>query len=258
MSIAAHHSMIGGKADPIPYVHHHMNHWWDGEYNAGLGLPHDPQARATQWVDLVGGLTLTKHYSNSYYATFANGNFLETPSNSTIASTRSSELWISSSAILPNATAITVEIAFDLSTTIGYTSFDRIARDDDSLRLSFNRQPQYEGDVITPVVNSPRNSSTYYFPAPQNTWTCFNTNYAAVTIDEAGLITAYWNGNNTLTKQGTSNMAANLATLGIMTLGRIYGRGKIYAKRTHLCALTADEIAANYAIDKARFNLPTT
>jgi hypothetical protein len=232
-----------------------MNHWWDGEYNAGLGLPHDPQARATQWVDLVGGLTLTKHYSNSYYATFANGNFLETPSNSDKNNTKSSELWTSGSTILPDATAITVEIVFDLSTATYFSAFDRIARDDDSLRLNFNRQTPGEGNVITPVVNSPRNSSTYYFPAPQNTWNCFNTNYAAVTIDETGLITAYWNGGNGLTKQGTSNMAANLATLNIMTLGRTVGSGKFYAKRTHLCALTADEIAANYAVDRARFDL---
>ena len=255
MTKAGHHSMMSGKADPIPYVHHHMNHWWDGEYNVGLDLPHDPQMRATQWVDLVGGLTLTKHYSNSYYATFANGNFLETPSTNKTTSTRNSELWASGSIILPDATAITVEIVFDLSITPYFSPFDRIARDDDSLRLNFNRQTSNEEDVITPIVNSPRNSSTYHFPPPQNTWNCFNTNYAAVTIDETGLITAYWNGGNALTKQGTSNMAANLATLNIMTLGRTDGGGKIYAKRTHLCALTADEIAANYAVDRARFGL---
>lgn len=257
MLINLRNALMAGKVDPIPYVHHHMNHWWDGEYNAGLGLPHDPQAQVTQWVDLVGGLTLTKHYLNRYYATFANGNFLEIPSTSKPSSTRSSELWTSGSTILPDATAITVEIVFDLSASY-FAAFDRIARDDDSLRLNFNRQQPSEQDVITPVVNSPRNSSTYYFPAPQNTWTCFNTNYAAVTIDEAGLVTAYWNGGNALTKQGTSNMAANLATLNIMTLGRADGGGKIYAKRTHLCALTAAEIAANYAVDAQRFNLPTT
>jgi len=33
-------------------------------------------------------------------------------------------------------------------------------------------------------------------------------------------------------------------------------RGKIYCVRLYSRALTADEIAANYAIDKIRFNLP--
>jgi hypothetical protein len=256
MLINLRNALMTGKADPIPYVHHHMNHWWDGEHNAGLGLPHDPQARARQWVDLVGGLTLTKHYSNSYYATFANGNFLETPSTSKTSSSRTSELWTSGSAILPGATAITVEIVFDLSMTTDFAPFDRIARDDDELRVNFNLQTASFNNCISPVVNAPIYSQTYQFLPPQNTSTYLNTNYAAVTIDESGLITAYWNGGNALTKQGTSNMAANLSALTIMTLGRSNGTIKIYAKRTHLCALNADEIARNYSIDKARFGLP--
>ena len=69
---------------------------------------------------------------------------------------------------------------------------------------------------------------------------------------------AYINGVATATVAGaTFNYMYMRVEVGRRYTGTAnYFKGKVHAYRAHSRALTADEIAANYAVDKARFGLP--
>lgn len=84
-------------------------------------------------------------------------------------------------------------------------------------------------------------------------------------ISDGGLLSFYVNGELKASeiRIGSESSGSNPAYLANRSdFGRGVGTGpynggvKFYAYRVYNRALTADEIAANYAVDKARFNLP--
>lgn len=74
-----------------------------------------------------------------------------------------------------------------------------------------------------------------------------NVKHMTLTCDST-TITAYWDAEN----RGTIAYDSSVALDGLL----YWQRGILYACRIYSRALTAAEIAANYAIDKERFNLP--
>ena len=77
---------------------------------------------------------------------------------------------------------------------------------------------------------------------------------AATVVRDGNLFSYYGNGVLQQTATGSNVNYAN--SINVRCPRITSGTFKVHCIRLYSRALTADEIAANYAIDKARFNLP--
>ena len=232
--IAAHHSMIGTGKWKNPYITDGLVAMWDGEWNAGGGI-HDPNA--TTWRDLAGILDLTfakapVWFGNSLQITMAN---TYCAANDTVQT-------------LSDCTIEWCGEIFDYNlTNRDLFSFDQIA-----------------GSGIVSYANTSNYS--------ENVWWILGSARSDMPI--VGFDTAN-PCSSTLTYNGTSFFAyrnsaymsnytnPNKGIRGFVSLGalRKTDNRQIRSQRVHRFAiysraLTAEEVAANSAVDKARFNLP--
>ena len=210
-----------------PYITDGLIAMWDGEWNAGPGV-HD--ANAAVWKDLVGG----NQISVDGYGNWSDDNGFD----------------FSSRIFLPN---YVVQL---FKNTVAWTY--ECAFLDDGKNGFFG--------AIYQVVNTWRNNNgtmvvTGFFwnnlavtiiPNAKNSVSVSNTPSEGL----YGMNKVYLNGS--YDKQHDADRAsisAGSAFIGGGYYG-ITGSARAYSYRFYSRALTADEIAANYAIDKARFNLP--
>lgn len=221
-----------------PYVTDGLVAMWDGEWNAGGGV-HDPNAQS--WVDLTGNHSLSQigaddSFGNNYFLHGSNG-------------------------------VLTCE-ANDFR--------DAIISKQNAVELVFQRNTQQIQDcapfglVSSPNANTARgwwiwcdrygtfqdfrirqqSGGSSFLESLSLSWENLNS-YSFVDTK------VYVNGQDT----GLSAQDGTYTSIGnVIQLGRLGGynffKGKIYSIRIYSRALNAAEIAANYAIDKARFNLP--
>ena len=210
-----------------PYVTDGMIAMWDGEWNAGGGV-HDPNA--TQWVDLVG--------SNSF-GNFANGvafgeNYIDLPPQIPAAT----NVGLSPSAIT------TIEAVVSLSGwnglvlavfSVGYTY-------DVQRWLGFRANKTFNfgnGHLCAPFS---ANTDEVFYVAGVFLGSGWDLYYNGVKVSDVG---------------GGMTWSSSLNGIpSLMTGGSSVSDSKIYSMRLSSRQLTSSEIAANYAIDKARFSLP--
>lgn len=219
------------------YVQSGLVAMWDGIENAGWGT-HD--ATATTWKDLIGSRDWTLGTSTSYEWTAnsfdAKDQFAAT--QDFIASSVAESLEIC--CVTKNTTDPTANTAWILlgrSWISGGPYFGLLCRNQFTSMMACRGYYAYTYPAIKGLKTS------FSFPS-------FNASSDAV---------AYFNGSASRTTY-YNTLDYSATTRG--TVARIGGVAQqsmpieVFNIRLYSRALTADEIAANYAIDKERFNLP--
>ena len=207
-----------------PYVTAGLIAMWDGEWNAGPGV-HDPNA--TVWNDLVGSDDMS---------------FNLTPTVDADGFTYPDRGY-SSSSIARTLNAYTIEICGDLRHKTNTNDV-----------FSFQRKVEAQSSYGVPYIILGSAPDFFYSPV-NNVPTIYST--VALTVDEGTKGTSFASGiqlpgaNVVLIADSVFVIVNSLRT----RIGNSQSR-KFHAIRLYSRALTADEIAANYAVDKQRFNLP--
>lgn len=226
--------LSGGKRTPTAkdYVQDGLVAMWDGIENAGWGT-HDPNA--TVWKDLVGN----NDWTNSG-ATVLNDGF-NTKTGLLIKDTASPF-----PTTLAGADSHTLEIVCSTTKDRGITIISPLS--DNSLGFYKRAYRNSFYPYITSSGLSYCNPSSYTLGQMRHfaiTYTTYNR--GQVTVD--GNITVPISTASRYTSYGSK-----------MSIGGVFGQSgadfTINAIRYYSKIPTAAEIAANYAIDKARFNLP--
>ena len=237
MLIAARNSfMAGDRPTAKSYVQNGLVAMWDGIENAGWGV-HDENA--TVWKDLVGNRDLT----------FVNGvtigdDYAEGGDN--------------------------LVVGVD---PFEYTTIEMVIAPGDSLSLYSQHVLMYSGVsgnstprwlMYSKYINRSTYGVHYYRDKTPNAFetrqTTGLTKINCTIIYQDGysrdVTSGYVNGNIAANTTCSGNVGGRISSFA---LGNALGRGsggKWFNCRLYSRALTADEIAANYAIDKERFNLP--
>lgn len=240
--IAGHHSALRRRAPTtLDYVQDGLYYQLDGIENAGRGV-HD--ASATSWTDLTG---------NNRNASFINGKtwlddavYLYGKTSDNMAKIRG----------LPSMTAFTFELVFRVDSYENYARlFDSEAYGTARRRFcglvntaSFPTAPSF-----SIASDSDRNFSSFNFLSMSDP--------AGLSVFPSGSISgtnAVSNGvRQSVAYSATPSSAA--AYIDIANRSNNPNRGAdmaVFAIRCYNRVLSAAEIAANYAIDKERFNLP--
>ena len=208
-----------------PYVTDGLVAMWDGIENAGWGV-HD--ANATTWYDLSGnGYNLELRNNAAFDA-----NSLVTADRNNVTALLSSKLPYS---------------------TIEVCAFFDASRNSSALVCFGNSITDVRLFCIMPTTIQAR-SGQYVLDidtSPKSTW--------SATYDSSSIPSYYVNGGlktGTLTSNVWSVRSGNFGLSGANNYNQYNFVGNYYNVRVYNRALTPAEIAANYAIDKARFNLP--
>ena len=244
------------------YVQDGLISMWDGIENAGYGQ-HD--AENTSWTELIGSIPL-KASSLGNCTWTANG----------LQNATASEVIIASLAGTANNNAL-------LTWWQMQGIFGERVGNDCALTSNYTLEMVYSG---TPT--SSWKAVGFHFYKVRNYWEYqqiyFNSKYRMSFIPAAGWNNGGYNDSMVYNMTGSigrpvcysgvanlssgSKLYANgvIAVTGTALPGRAYdpryateiyvpANGTLHAIRLYSRALTADEIAANYAVDKARFNL---
>ena len=234
-SIGAVHSRFSSVAEESvsakDYVQDGLVAMWDGIENAGWGV-HDPNA--TVWKDLVGASEIPLNDAWSF-----GDNNLYVP----MQPYGGSHIPI----IIPTGETGQFDLCFSAS---GYTAnYGWIL--DGGLGL---------GNASGPCFSSPLGANSD-FPAGTSTALRFWTE-STLEIKRPYAYSVSFDGSNgrRITDGVISKFRANTGNFNGVTVFNAYNynrpvTGRIFNIRLYSRALTADEIAHNYAIDKARFNL---
>lgn len=222
--------MAGGGLSAKSYVQDGLVAMWDGIENAGWGQ-HD--ASATTWKNLTG---------NGYDLTLTAGTYWTDTGCAT--NSRSSGRLAYRSANLTNV--LTIECVFDMRSEVNNNQGRCLVKVRNSrsvmclglMAIRSRGEPSVSMDTTALVLISQFSASVVYAELAANDNIYFN-GAKTDTISASG----NWNLSTELSIGGNGS-----ATTAIV--------GKCHSVRLYSRALTADEIAANYAVDKARFNLP--
>lgn len=233
MLIAARNSfMAGGKLTAKSYVQDGLVAMWDGIENAGWGI-HD--SNATMWKDLVGNNDLTLVQSSSLY-------FADTylyASNEQYAEGDISK-------IPANLNNVTLEACWNRVTGFvdaedSNNSYGQACLDVHQGELWYKCSLTNGGWMNTPPIGIKRGVS-------------FTQSMVCQYGGSADTIFSFVNGTQiSNTTLYIANPQINQTRIGSAYQGPT---SRHYCVRVYSRALTAEEIAANYAVDKVRFNLP--
>jgi len=219
-----------------PYIADGLVAWWDGIWNAGLGV-HD--AAATVWTDLVGGRQLVPALRVSFGA-----NCMAFPANA--ASPGAAALDVTSL----HATQVEIVFAVDRINSDTYGEALVLTIPDGSARYGLAIQKY--GPNVYFTMNGGRIITTMYVTEATPTSVSYTrANHASI----SGW--TVWQDGQTLALHRESfniGVESYLAASGRSSGKKFIGR--IHCIRLYNRALTDAEVAANYAVDKARFNLP--
>lgn len=228
------------------YVQDGLVAMWDGIENAGWGQ-HDDSA--TTWVDLCGGTSIELYAGNSDWTGTALRGLPRDFSGG--YSVRAAGLGDAND--IP-ANPVTAEFVINPDATL--TAWSLVMRRDNSGQLICYRyegrgiQLAYSNDAGKGVIAQGDLPSGAYSVArvmPDE----FTNNSPAQAIYLNGALysgSAGRSGMNPYARFGCSSALSASNTVEFV--------GLVHAMRFYSRALTAAEIAANYAVDKARFNLP--
>lgn len=231
MLINLRNALMAGKHTPTArdYVQSGLVAMWDGIENAGLGM-HD--ANATTWKDLVG----TQDMSLSQYGSFSDDSLV--CAGTGYAASRGATF----------ADFIYAEVVVE---------YDSLERQTGNIVIwgEYSGMPSYSRSMDMIIYNDTLvqigGQSVFYTKGNDK---LFLLQYTRPYSDN---VFALANGISLerYTKQDNWASRYGIGFFGGRYSGYSY-RGKIKRVAMYSRALTADEIARNYAIDKARFRLP--
>jgi hypothetical protein len=248
----------GGKRAPTArdYIQSGLVAMWDGIENAGWGV-HD--ASATVWKDLVGSRNATlRRASNGWGSDHLKTRALTGGSQSTISAATFSGIDFSP--------GITLELVYKITTPQNSNGEALVFVGGYSRFAISNISGGSAGKIF--IVSSPDTRISVVMDDPDTDanlvdlgvvhpvsivcgqsnsidgWAVFHCGRGQPVYVRGGPLGAQENGTGSLVGRLISNTAPDNAT------------GELYCVRLYSRALTADEIAHNYAIDKKRFNLP--
>ena len=209
------------------YVQDGLVAHWDGVENAGAGAPHD--ASASTWKDLVGGkeFSLTGVTVNADRMTFA-GTQSSYGTLSEADTTATFELAKTGTVEIVYAASSTAQQVLLQSSTASGIAFG-----------TYNNAYLFVCNVNAPIVTFKSGTATnsvsvrYASGKPQSA----AANGAPATVSSEN----YWGGADNKTIIGTRTSKANSPFTG-----------SIYAIRLYSRQLTAEEVAANHALDRLR------
>ena len=247
MIVAAHQTMLAPQGGPssLDYVQDGLYYQLDGIENAGRGV-HD--ASASVWTDLTG---------NGRDATFINA--------------ASGLVWQDDAAYLYGETHDGMAKIRGLPSMTAFT-FETVYRVDSHelagrLWDSEAYQGGYEGkrffamrnDLDTTSINI-ANNGDLQFPIPFVSASARTLSVMPTAYSTTVATCVYFNGAFLETKNPpTIRTPRTMTYIDVANRSNNPNRGSdmaVFAIRCYNRVLTAAEIAANYAIDKARFNLP--
>ena len=231
MLINLRNALMAGKRTPTArdYVQDGLVAMWDGIENAGWGT-HDPNA--TTWVDLSG---------NNNTLELKNGAHFDT--NSLVSADRNK---------------LTAQFKPDGS--LGYNTIETCGFWDSSRNPSglicFGNSISHARMLSVTKASVQVQSGRFQYPIPSDLQREKNT-WAATYVGSTPK--PYVAGVEISTTPTQNDWNYQNRPFGLSGASNYYlwnFVGNYYCVRLYSRALTADEIAANYAIDKARFNLP--
>ena len=230
MILGARNSMLSGKHWKNPYITDGLVAMWDGEWNAGGGV-HD--ANATTWKQLVAG---------SQYGDITTGVL-----GVNIWDMRGKKCTLYGNFATPRTVELVVAGSVQDLTSYYPINFGQARGDTSSGGLLFFR-----------LYN---NTLAYIYKAGSRNGTRGSVGTSArhlvAVITSSTGSRCYYNG---VAATGLSSLnydlAANYDTVVFNFLAGSAQFFEWYALRIYSRALTSNEVAANYAIDQARFNLP--
>lgn len=211
--------MAGGGLSAKSYVQDGLVAMWDGIENAGWGV-HDPNA--TVWKDLIGDIDLTFYSQNAS----VEDNRVECSGTGCVAR----------SAAGKNLTAAAQQIESVLridrvSAQIILNAKGQVYYTDTAGYIGYRRSNGAKHGSLVTSFSHWLNQGVYVNGRAES-MTRLNDDWSAGTYNYLFL--------------GRVDSLSDRYTL----------KGAIYNLRLYSRALDADDIAANYAVDKARFNLP--
>lgn len=205
----------------IPYVTDGLVAWWDGIWNAGVGV-HD--SASTTWADLSGN---GHNITNLHNVTIG---------EQSIALLANDETGCGNTPLFTNDAISTIEVVMTMaSANGGIIGFNPNAT---------NRQLHSNGNLWSQGSRSAGGLSVG----------SGRTFHAAFVYNGTTTAKAYEDGEEASMISGSSGFNSGYRVLGAFST--YYSRNAIFGIRLYSRALTAAEIAHNYAIDKQRFNLP--
>ena len=222
-------ALMAGKHKPTAkdYVQNGLVAMWDGIENAGWGV-HD--ANATVWKDLAGEVDVNVNVSFSNNALICPGNIAPCVASSYIS------------------VAQTIEVVFKHDDDKDF--FLIYSKGKPSLSKGF-LVATWKGalgfdNTITRVIYAGRNRVAVSATSKSGTDNFVTSEIYVDGIESSSSSNDYWRDDfaGTLIGSRTRNSATYIFN------------GEIYSIRLYSRVLTVSEIAANYAIDKARFHLP--
>ena len=227
--IAARAALTGGKKAPTAksYVQDGLIAMWDGIENAGWGV-HDESA--TTWVDLVGG--------NDYHEFVSGVTFgadcLNVPARQNVAQIEPYD----------DSSIMTIECVVALADWNGIVLATFGSSGPPMRRwigFRYNGTFSFGNDSDCAAGGLRRNQPVAISGTikSQNYWRLYRNGVEAESLGMG------------MTWASESPLPATLNKKG-----STYAAARIHAIRLYSRALTAEEIAANYAVDKQRFNLP--
>lgn len=227
--------MAGSGLSAKSYVQDGLVAMWDGIENAGWGV-HDPAA--TTWVDLIGDLDLTLTSSGAFRANCLYCNHATAAIGDAQINPSYAEFVIRCDNAFSDISPFPQEIAVML-----YSYGSR-----------FNK-----GFGITKTNNygciTGRNANAVFDFKNINTINQYTTDFSSSSANKfrvnGDAIDDYVS--TTWTYPGA---AAKVCIIGGNEANQYQFKGCVYAVRAYARIPTSEEIAANYAVDKARFNLP--
>ena len=234
MQLGARQFFAARKAAPAwtnPYVTDGLVAMWDGEWNAGGGA-HD--ANATVWKDLYGTNDL-RLYGN---CSFGSNKLILGRSNTDAA-------YVSAE----NSTTISSQNGMTVEYVIHPTAFHDYSALVQFLPYAQSREGWIYRDGNAVPLRWGLNRSNVLLSADTPA-------YVAATISPPNYVLRYYHDGYASGNSSTAANKSEIVTISFFGANGYYFWGDAYCMRIYSRALTAAEIAANYAIDKARFNLP--
>lgn len=243
--------MVGGGWKN-PYVTDGLVAMWDGEWNV-RGGEHDPNA--TTWKDLAGGEGDMAIPSNLKVG----ADSLYTESRQSITMRR---LLTPAMVSAINGGNITVEFVGKCRCTENYTDTIASVCSTSSVRPLTVYAVNADSGRGRHIRSSVRATSGTAVGPSAYAWYQGDHRHSVSCVWSGSTLTQYIDGLSQGTFTNAQSSSADATTSMYLELFRVatntYGfNGEACAFRFYSRALTAQEIAANYAIDVARFNLPT-
>ena len=231
------------------YVQDGLVAMWDGIENAGWGV-HDPSA--TVWKNLVGTEDMVFNQSFEYdiyndSVLFRDDNRSGSRAISKMSITMTNDMTIEGMMLVPN-----VKPVWDLRMCIGLLRyhktgvfpFARGVNHIPSLKYSASYNDNSDRYFGNPKTGETVSSTIVFRRADKS----FDGYYNGKHVGSIGSQDDNWLGDNTILNPVFVHKQLSDTIIGSDI--------RIHYMRVYSRVLTAEEIAANYAIDKARFNLP--